>query len=88
MRKRKQRQRHEGVVQPGDRVSFIMPGEDYVTAGTVMSAVGNWVVVNRLAALPEHIKNQTTLQFSRGLVIGRKAGRIKPDGNEKPGRGG
>ena len=40
MSKTKERKRWEGPIGIGDRLAFVMPGEHFVTAGTVVDITG------------------------------------------------
>lgn len=73
-RQRKPHTRWQGVVGIGDRVAFKMPGDDYITAGTVEEVDEHTALLSNLACIHEdRTRRTTTLRVQRGLIIENKS---------------
>ena len=73
-RQRKPHTRWQGVVGIGDRVAFKMPGDEYITAGTVEEVDEHTTLLSNLACIHEdRTRRSTTLRIRSRLVIENKS---------------
>lgn len=73
MRRKRTHKRWTGVVGIGDRVAFKMPGDDFITAGTIEDMDEHTMLLSRLACVPEETRAQVQMTVQQGLIVENKS---------------